>query len=322
MLKKQWSDWVWDIWCICSGIGIWPRYIEPRLLEVTRLVLPIRDLPAELAGLKIIHFSDLHWSNQFSTTLQKKLIQKINAAKPDLIFFTGDFLCRSELEDPEGLIRTLGSLKAQIGSFAVLGNHDYASFVTVNAQGDYDVDAPSTTSNISKGFKRLFHSVSLTKRVTAQAQQIGYHAALMDLLKQTPFQILNNATKLISCKGSWINICGLEEYSLGRFNPDVTFKGYDERYPGIVLSHNPDSLEILKRYPGDIILSGHTHGGQVNLPVMWNRFTRMENPCFKKGLKKIIKKWAYINRGISSVMRFRWFAAPELTLLTLQKGSI
>lgn len=322
MLKKQWSEWAWDLWCMISGIGIWPRYIEPRLLEISRFVLPIPHLPEELAGLKILQFSDLHWNHQFSPHLRKKLIRKINAAKPDLIFFTGDFLCCSKLEDPAGLKMTLNALEAKIGSFAVLGNHDYARFVTVNAQGDYDVDAPSSASTISKGFKRLFQPVSLTKRVTPQAQQIGYHAELMDLLKQTPFQLLNNTTKLLFCKGAWINICGLEEYSLGRFNPEEAFKDYDTRYPGIVLSHNPDSLEILKHYPGDIILSGHTHGGQVNLPGFWKRFTRIENPRFKRGLKRIVEKWAYINRGISSVIRFRWFAAPELTLLTLQKGSI
>ncbi|MBS0272795.1 MAG: UDP-2,3-diacylglucosamine diphosphatase LpxG [Proteobacteria bacterium] len=320
MSKKQWTEWAWDAWCIASIIGIWPRYIEPRLLEVNRLSLPIAHLPAQLVGLNILHFSDLHWSAQFSFSLRKKLIRKINALKPDLILFTGDFLCRSQLEDREGLKNVLESLKATIGCFAVLGNHDYARFVTVNEQGDYDVEAPSSASNISKGFKRLFRQVSLTQQVTPQARQVDLHAELMALLKQTPFQILNNATKQIAYKGQRVNICGLGEYSLGRFNPEIAFKEYDERYPGIILSHNPDALEILKHYPGEIILSGHTHGGQVNLPIFWKRFTRIAHLQFKHGLKVIDKKWAYINRGISSVMKFRWFAAPELTLLTLQKG--
>ncbi len=320
MSKKQWMEWVWDTWCIASGIGIWPRYIEPNLLEVNRLVLPIAHLPPQLVGLKLLHFSDLHWSGRFSSFLQRKLIRKANALKPDLILFTGDFLCCSQLEDCKGLKNILESLKAKIGCFAVLGNHDYARFVTVNEQGDYDVEAPSSTSTIGKGFKRLFQPISLTKQVTVQARQVEWHAELMALLKQTPFQVLNNTTKRIAYKGQWMNICGLEEYSLGRFNPEIAFKDYDVRYPGIILSHNPDTLEMLKHYPGEIILSGHTHGGQVNLPVLWKRFTRIEHLQFKHGLKVIGKKWAYINRGISSVLKFRWFAAPELTLLTLQKG--
>lgn len=320
MLQKQWTEWAWDAWCLVSGIGIWPRYIEPRLLEITRLTIPIANLPADLVGLKILHFSDLHWNGQFSSWFQKKIIRKANDLRPDLILFTGDFLCRSQLENPEGLKFTLESLKAKSGCFAVLGNHDYERFVTVNAQGDYDIESPSTSSNIGKGFKRLFCSVSLTKQITAQAQQVGLHKDLVALLDQTSFQLLNNTTKLIAYKGNWINICGLEEYTLGRFNPDVAFKNYNVRYPGIVLSHNPDTLPILKQYPGEIILAGHTHGGQVNLPGLWKRFTRMEHSQFKKGLKILGEKWAYINRGLSSVMKFRWFAAPELTLITLQKG--
>lgn len=319
-MKKQWSEWAWDAWCIASGIGIWPRYIEPRLLEITRLILPITHLPKELDGFKILQFSDLHWNGCFSKSLQKKMIRKVNALQPDVIVFTGDFICRSKLENPEGLKNTLKALKAKVGCFAILGNHDYDRFVTVNAKGDYDVEDLSTSSNISKGFKRLFQSTVLTKKVTERAQLVDQHAELIKLLKETPFQLLCNETQQVPYNDSWINICGMEEYSLGKFNPIKAFSDYDERYPGIILSHNPDTLEILKNYPGQIILSGHTHGGQVNLPGLWPRFTLIENLQFKSGLKKVGDKWAYINRGIASVMKFRWFAAPELTLLTLQKG--
>lgn len=322
LLTKQWTEWIWEIWCLVSVIGIWPRHIEPRLLKVNRLTLPIQDLPSELEGIKILHFSDLHWCDRFSARLQKKLIRKANALEADLILFTGDFLCRSQLENPEGLKLTLKSLKANVGCFAVLGNHDYEHFVTVNADGDYDVEVPSKGSNIGKGFKRLFRSISLTKRVTPQAQHVDKHAGLIALLQETPFELLNNTTKLIPYKGNWINICGLEEYTLGRFCPEVAFKSYNHAYPGIILSHNPDTIEFLKDYPGALILSGHTHGGQVNLPWMWKRFTLIENLQFKSGLKALRNKWVYINRGISSVMKFRWFACPELTLMTLSKGAL
>jgi predicted MPP superfamily phosphohydrolase len=321
-VRKQWSEWAWNAWCIASGIGIWPRYIEPRVLDMTRLALPIPNLPSELEGLSIVHFSDLHWNNQFSTLLRRKLIRKVNSLQPDLILFTGDFLCRSRLENPEGLKLTLESLKANVGCFAVLGNHDYDQFVTVNKKGDYDVEAPSKASNISKGFKRLFCGVNLTKHVTDQARQVKMHEDLMTLLQQTPFQLLNNTSKLVAYNGSWINICGLEEYTLGRFNPDFAFKHYQAHYPGIILSHNPDILPMLKHYPGNLILAGHTHGGQVNLPILWKRFTRIEHDQFKRGLKTLDKKWVYINRGISSLMKFRWFATPELTFITLHQGKI
>jgi predicted MPP superfamily phosphohydrolase len=264
----------------------------------------------------------LHWNGQFSPYLQRKLIRKINALKADLIVFTGDFICRSKLENEEGLRDTLNALDAPLGCFAVFGNHDYERFVTVNEKGDYDVETPSFESNIIKGFRRLFQPVKLTGRIKEEALAVNQHVPLTLLLKGTPFQILHNKTVLVPYKGSWFNISGLGEYSVGKFDPNKTFCNFDDRYPGLVLSHNPDTLEVLKKYPGNIILSGHTHGGQVNIPGFWSRFTLIENLHFKRGLKKVGTKWAYINRGISAVMNFRWFAMPELTLLTLHKGSI
>lgn len=318
--KKKWAEWAWDLWCIASVIGLWPRFIEPRLLSITRLALPIPHLPSDLNGLKILQFSDLHWDRRFSSHLKHKLIRKINRLQPDLIVFTGDFLCRSKLENKEELRRFLSSLQAPCGCFAIMGNHDYECFITVNEEGDYDVESPSEASDIGKGFKRLFSSMTLTGQATAEAKRVGLHQELVDLLSQTPFQLLNNETRLVSFRDSKINVCGLEEYSLGRFNPQKAFQNYDRAYPGIVLSHNPDTIVHLKPYPGDVILAGHTHGGQVNLPFLWKKFTRIEHLEFKSGLKSIGKRWAYINRGLASVMRFRWFAMPELTLLTLQAG--
>lgn len=318
MIRLQ--DWLWDCICVASVIGIWPRFIETQYLALTRLTLPISGLTDALAGLKILHFSDLHWGPQLSSHFLKRLSSKINQTQPDLIVYTGDFLIRSHLHQAEELRQFLCSLQASVGCFTVLGNHDYQNFVSVNAQGDYDMDRASRSSNIVKGFKRLFSpSVPLTKKVTSAVKQIDYHAELLKLLAQTPFKLLNNTSQLVPYHGDWINICGLEEYTLGRCHVDQAFLHYQKQYPGIILLHNPDAIPLLTSMPGDLILAGHTHGGQVNLPGLWQKFTQMEQPQFKRGLKKLGKKWGYINRGISGALPFRWFSTPELTLFTLQK---
>lgn len=318
MAKKHWSEWIWDAWCIASVIGIWPRFIEPRMLMIKRLTLSLPQFPIPLHGVKLLHFSDLHWGPHLSVRYLKKMISRINSLKPDLILFSGDFLCRSKLDNPEGLKNFLSSLQASNGCYAVLGNHDYTEFVTVSGEGDYDVEKQSAHSTIVKGFKRLFRSAPLTRKITDQAQQVKRHRELVHLLEQTPFQVLNNTTKVIPYNSYWINICGLEDYTCGKFLPSKAFENYKKEYPGIVLSHNPDTLEVLRHYPGDLVLCGHTHGGQVNFPWLWKRFTRLENGEYKRGLKDLGQKWAYINRGISSIMKFRWFAPPELTLITLR----
>lgn len=317
-LKK--SQTIWDLWCIFSVIGLWPRFIEPNLLKITPLTIKIPLLPKDLKGFKILQFSDLHWNGKFSKILAKKLVKKIASCKADLIVFTGDFICRSQLENKDKLIELLNQISAPFGCYAVLGNHDYSHFVTINQEGDYDVEEKNDSSDILRGFKRLFNFSMLSKKFTLRMKKLSYHLELIDLLKETPFQLLNNETRQINVKETQLNICGLEEYTTGKLDPKAAFEKFNKNFPGIVLTHNPDAIKILSEYPGDITLSGHTHGGQINIPWMWKKFTRIENLEFKRGYKRLINhKQAYINRGVSSMMKFRWGSIPELTLITLQE---
>jgi hypothetical protein len=73
-------------------------------------------------------------------------------------------------------------------------------------------------------------------------------------------------------------------------------------------------------YPNSLVLCGHTHGGQVNLPWMWKKFTLMENIQYKQGLHALGNgRLAYISRGVGSVLTFRWFAPPEIVCITLRE---
>lgn len=312
-------DLLWDLWCLVSIVGIWPRFIEPNLLFTTKLTLPIHNLPQELKGFKILQFSDLHVNGSMPNFFIKKLIQKINALKPDLIAFTGDFLCYSQFGDKERLKAFLNSFSAPYGCYAVLGNHDYEKTVSINSMGEYDIQE-NASSLISKGFTRLTTETALKKMTTERAKAVDVHAGLVELLQETPFVLLNNQTRQIPVKSTFLNLCGLGEYTLGRCQPDLAFQNYDKQYPGIVLLHNPDGFPLLHNYPGDVILSGHTHGGQINLPWIWKKITLLENMLFKKGLFYIDQKWLYITRGVGSIMPFRWFAFPEIVLLTLEEA--
>ncbi|MCE2982894.1 MAG: UDP-2,3-diacylglucosamine diphosphatase LpxG [Parachlamydia sp.] len=319
--KKNRLEWIFDAACLASLIGVWPRFIEPRLLEMTSLTLSLESLPLSMEGFKIFHFSDLHWRKGFSNRMQSKLLDAVDAFKPDMIVFTGDFICRSIVEEKERLIDFLGKFHAPCGCYAVLGNHDYEKFVTVGSNGDYTIDEKSNSSVIRKGFKRLFSGSPLTGRSSLSLKHLNGQKELLDILARTSFQLLCNQTKQVRFKECSFNVTGLEEYSLAKDNWEEAFQHYVKEQVGIVLVHNPDWLKKLKDQPGDLILAGHTHGGQVNLPFFWKKFTMIESPEFKKGLVKLGSKWAYINRGISAVMSFRWFARPELTLIKLKKGS-
>lgn len=315
----HWSDVLWDAWCIASVIGIWPRFIEPNLLDITHLKIQIVDLPQDLNNFKILQFSDLHINKQMTDTFLKKISNKIASLKPDLIVFTGDFLCYGKTNQLDRLERFLNTLSAPYGCFAILGNHDYDECVSINEKGEYDV-LRDDTSIIKKGFSRLFTSLKLAKRTTERALLIPPNQALLETLKRTPFKLLHNENAIISKGEARLNVCGLGEYVLGRTKPQEAFAGYDTRFPGIILLHNPDGIRLIDEYPGELILCGHTHGGQVYLPWMWKKFTLMENMTFIKGYERLKEKSIYINRGVGGVMKFRWRARPELLLTTLLKG--
>ena len=317
--RKSFFDYIWDFSCIISGIGIWPRFIEPKIISTTKISLPIKDLPSELESLKILQFSDFHFQYRTKQSFINRLIKKIDKLKPDLIVFTGDLLCYSKLQDSVRLKKFLNSLGAPYGCYAILGNHDYEKCVEINKFGEYDT-FEKRPSFFVEGFRRLFLPKPILGKVTERAKKIKENTQLVSLFKETPFKLLHNETTMVKIKNSAINICGMGEYILGRFLPGDAYKNYDEKFPGLVLAHNPDCVPLLSPYPGQVVLCGHTHGGQINFPFVWNRITLIENTEFKRGLKRKGNKWIYINRGIGSSVPFRLFSPPELLILTLERA--
>ncbi|MFA6916154.1 MAG: UDP-2,3-diacylglucosamine diphosphatase LpxG [Parachlamydiales bacterium] len=310
---------VFDALCIASIIGIWPRYCEPNILSTNYVTLKIKDLPAELDGLRILQFSDLHISSDSSDKFLAKVQKKAAKFSADINIFSGDFLCRSQLDaqSKEKLSQFLNSFpKARYGSFAVLGNHDYAEFVSTNKEGEYAISS-TDKSAVSRGLSKIFSRSKAPNAMRIDVHNVPLHNELLQLLAKTPFRLLHNVSSTIPINGSALNIAGLGEYSLGRFDPENAFRLWDERFPGIIIAHNPDCAPHLVHFPGAVILSGHTHGGQINFPIIGKRFLSMENPSLKKGMIHTANKWLYVNRGIGSLIPLRWFAPPEILCLTL-----
>jgi predicted MPP superfamily phosphohydrolase len=257
-------------------------------------------------------------SNETPQFFIDKLSRKIRALSPDLILFTGDFLCYSKIENSKRLSAFLNTLHAPLGCFAIYGNHDYSRFVSVDQNGEYRIIDKNPPAVI-KGLKRLLSSVELPKLKKPRDLGIATHSELDELLANSPFKLLHNQTVQITKDGATLNIAGTGEYMLGKCDPSQTFQDYAPEAPGIILAHNPDCVPLLADFPGDIILCGHTHGGQINLPGFRDKFIMIENSRFSRGLNQINNKWVYTSRGIGGVMPFRWFCPPEIVSITLEK---
>lgn len=311
----QCCDVLWDLWCAISIVGIWPRWIEPRLLFTTFLGV---KLDPRLKGMKIALFSDLHLNSKTPEVLLKKIAQKTREFNPDIIFFAGDFLCYSRVQCQERFHQFFNDFAAPLGCYAALGNHDYDQCAGLNANGEYDLLPEKKQSFIISGLKRMFMPIVPLGVHAERLSQISTHDELESLLKNTPFKLLQNETVSCCYQGVNFNVTGVGEYSLNQCKPAIAFKDFDEKSKGIVLAHNPDAFKLLKGFPGSLIFSGHTHGGQVNLPWVWRKLTVMEDCRWKSGLVEEGDKSVYVTRGIGSVFSFRWFSPPELVLVTVE----
>lgn len=316
MLSKKAGSLVVDSISILSLIGIWPRYIEPKLLSTT--YLNISDLTPK--ALTIVHLTDLHFHKGVSNKFLNKVTKKVNAEKPDLILFTGDFICCANLEEETRLAAFLNSLKAKMGHFCTFGNHDYDKYVTRARSGDYILSKPiNPLVGFLRGLLTLFEKQKIGK-VSPDVFHVKEHEKLISLLKKTPFTILENTSVTLPIG---LNLVGLGDYALGRFRPDIAFKDYDHSYPGIVLSHNPDTFPSLVNYPGELVLCGHTHGEQVHFPLkslrpLSQKLTRIENPDLTRGFYEREGKKLYVNRGIGCHKPLRLFSKPEILVIKVQ----
>lgn len=304
---------LWDAFCFASVFGIWPRFIEPKLLSSSSFEI---ELPKIKHPLKIVQLSDLHFNEEVNHNFLNKVTKRVIDEKPDLILITGDFICMGKMTDAQKLKDFLLSLKARLGIFAVLGNHDYTEGLNINSAGYYDI-VKSVSLPALSGFKRLWKVPNVQGLATDEAKAVLPNPELLKVLQESSVTLLDNNTIQIGD----LNLTGLGDLMADAVHPKEAFSKYDSNLPGIVLAHNPDSITRLNKFPGDLVLSGHTHGGQINLPWLWKRFTAMENMQFKAGLHQVQNKLLYISRGLGGVIPFRFNTVPELVTITIKKAA-
>jgi predicted MPP superfamily phosphohydrolase len=255
--------------------------VEPTWLELTSHQVPVTGLSASFAGLRLIQLTDFHCSRRVPPSYLAEAVDLALAQAPDLIALTGDFIHNGFKYVPS-VARILGRLKAPEGVFAVLGNHDFS---VRNALG----------------MRRHRH----------------LHRVMGDALQDHGIRVLRNETIRLVRGHNSLQITGVEDLWSRVCDVEQAYAGSEEAAPRLVLAHNPCTIDYLDGRRCDLMLSGHTHGGQINLPGVGRVTLSRQGRRFAAGMYHIGDHCLYVNKGVGFGFRVRYNVRPEVALFTL-----
>ena len=273
------AHWVGRNWARVS----YARTIEPTWLEMNPHSIPVVDLPHQFGELKIAQLSDLHGGHHLPNDYLPGAVDITLAQQPDIIALTGDFIHKG-YRHIEAVAKVLGRLQAPLGVFAVLGNHDFS---VRNAMG----------------FRR----------------HRGLHKAVEDALMSQGIRVLRNESLQLEKNDCRVYLAGVDDLWSGDCDPHKALEGLCPLTPRIVLAHNPQTIHSLGEHRCDLMLSGHTHGGQINWPGLGRFFLSRKGKQFAAGLYRHKESHLYVNKGVGFGWRFRFGVRPEIAVLTLRR---
>ena len=143
-----------------------------------------------------------------------------------------------------------------------------------------------------------------------------------EMMLTNGFTLLVNESNFITQEdGSQIVISGIDDAMLGKPNLDKSIPEHSNELFTILLSHAPDFADYATNYPVDLQLSGHSHGGQIQIPFLGAIVTPPYAEKYREGSYTLDHLSLYVNRGLGTTrIPYRLFSRPEITVIDLQKG--
>ncbi len=244
------------------------RYVGNMGIKIREYPIYIENESYNLNGLKITHFSDIHFNNSINIKKVKEVVKSINKTNPDIVIFTGDLIDKGYVlssEQKEELIEELSQIKAKIGKYAIYGDEDKLTF--------------------------------------------------KNLLDNCDFEILDNTYKKVYISSSYINLIAVDnKYSMNEFTSIA-----DDALT-IVLTHKPDLTDrIISDFNPDIILSGHSHNGQIRLPLIGPLIKKEGAKKYPSSYYEINNTKLYVSGGIgNSYFQFRLLNHPSINFYRIR----
>jgi len=261
--------------------------------RIRREMIVLPNLPKSFHGLRIAQISDIHSGSFNNKTAVRGGVELLLQERPDLIFFTGDLVNRQSDEINE-YFDVFDQVKAPLGVYSILGNHDY---------GDY------------------------RSWPTPHAKQVDFKN-MVEAHKQLGWQLLRNENHIIKEGGESLAILGVENWGIKRFSKygkiADAYVGTEQADVRLLLSHDPSHWEakVLDYTDIDLTFSGHTHGFQFGVEIGDIKWSPSQY-LYKQwaGLYQKGSQYIYVNRGYGFIgMPGRVGINPEITIIELQSS--
>jgi predicted MPP superfamily phosphohydrolase len=256
----------------------WAFFIEPNRLVLHEETIQIDNWPKELSGLRIALIADIHTGGPFINEKKlRRIVELTNQQTPDLIVLLGDYMSpnswHSHRVEPEVTAAVLKDLKAPLGVYSVLGNHDW------------------------------WYNGAKVRRA----------------FEQNGIRVLDDEVADIKWKDSSFWLVGLADlWTRPQHIPETIAKVP----PGstiIAMTHNPDIFPSIPRSV-PLLLAAHTHGGQVNLPLIGTPIVPSDfGDKYISGHVFENDHHLFVTTGIgTSIVPIRFRVPPEIVILTVK----
>lgn len=257
---------------------LYTTYISSKLISVKEERIIDKNIPSNFSGLKVVHFSDLHFGTTVFYEETKKLVDEINYRKPDLIIFTGDLIDEKyelKTDEQEKIINILKKLDASLGKYAVKGEEDEEDFDIIMKQSNFTI--------LDNSYELIYDNSSHPILL------VGLGSSLKDNLHIdnafSYFDAPENNTNLYTI------VCSHEPDSISN---------------------------VLEHREANLYLAGHSHNGSIILPFIGATYKEKGSMKYYDEFYKVDNTSLYISSGIgSNGPGFRLFCRPSFNFFRI-----
>ena len=272
--------------------------VEPQWIEITQHEISIANLPPAFEGFSIVQLTDLHHSSIVTLDYLQACFRQVVDLQPDLVVMTGDYITRQE-KYAQPVAQAICEIIVQAGipTYAVLGNHDHW-----NNDWNYDWN-----DDLDAG---VFPSRNRWK---------GDGVEVLNALTAGGIKVLMNESAPLQRGSDRLWLVGCDDFLAGDFDLEralAFLPSTDE--PCFLLMHNPQPIESIAHHGFDLVLSGHTHGGQISLPFVPPKVGNK----YLAGLFYVGASRLYVCRGLGVTgVPIRFMTTPEIACFRLVRSS-